>query len=126
MQIFYYLLSCSQHYYVVDTQIYVKYLIDSVQVIIYDLQKLSIYSEEHCLKLNGAKTTAIAFGSKAYRNIFFDTFGSPLHINNNIIEFRDSVRNLSLHIDDDLRFTYHINKSFQKAYVNIKLNRITY
>ena len=70
----------------------------------YDLHKFSIYSEEHFFKLNGGGTTVITFGRKTDRNVFLYNFGRSLHINNNIIEFRDSVRNLGLHIDDDLRF----------------------
>lgn len=117
-------LSCNQHYFADDTQIYLSFKPDeseqAVAAINYDLERVYQFSTSHCLRLNNNKSVGIVFGSAARREIFLRDFAHMITIDNSSIEFKETVKNLGLHIDQNLRFGGHVAKCLQKSYLNLK------
>lgn len=61
----------------------------------------------------------MVFGSR--RCEFEDKYKNCIRINGEDIIFRKNVKSLGLTIDQDLRFTDHINKKLQSGYISLKL-----
>ena len=93
----------------------------AVAALNFELNNIETFSKKHCLKLNSTKTVAIIFGRKNDRLKFSGTYGKELNVSSNQIEFKNAVKNLGLYIDQDLRFTPHINKILQSAYMSLRL-----
>ncbi|KAK9884289.1 hypothetical protein WA026_005241 [Henosepilachna vigintioctopunctata] len=87
----------------------------------YDLCNLQICSENHCLKLNSAKTDAILFGKPTERKYFLQQYLNNIVLDGSAVKFNDKVRSLGVWIDQDLRFTDHISMCLQRAYASLKL-----
>lgn len=118
-------MSCAQHYYADDTQVYLSFDIDESQQAIaalnVDLYELNEISRKHCLTLNPKKSIAIVFGRRGDREQFLETFSQSIKLNDQVIPFRSCVKNLGLHIDNDLRFTEHVSQAVKRAYAGLKL-----
>lgn len=117
-------ISCLQHYYADDTQLYMSFNVEesiqAMSALNYDLHNMVTYSKNHCLNLNSAKTTAIMFGKRNIREHFLANYSTSIKISKDILKFSDTIKSLGLWIDKDLRFTYHISRNLQKAYANLK------
>lgn len=116
-------LSCSQHYYADDAQIYISFFPDestqAVTALNFDLNSIFEVSSKHCLQLNASKSAIILFGRKGDRDRFLLNNHS-VFINNEKITFYNSVKNLGMLVDKDLRFTKHISTCLQKAYLMLR------
>ena len=92
----------------------------AVTALNFDLENVVNYSNIHFLKLNFDKSVAVIFGNKVGRQRFIDQYSEQIVIQEHNIKFNSVVKNLGLYIDNDLRFTTHINKCVQTAYCNLK------
>ena len=119
------LLSCNSHYYADDTQMYLSFYLEeasqAVAALNYDLLNVVNFGTNHCLKLNSDKSVAVIFGGRMERQRFIDDYSGLIQIQNREIKITNIIKNLGLHIDNDLRFTEHITKCLQKAYCNLRL-----
>lgn len=117
--------SCAQHYYADDTQLYMSFnlneSVNAITALNYDLHNIRIFSKNHCLKLNAGKTTAMLFGRKSDRDKFLQSYSQCIQIDDKVIKFQDKVKNLGLCIDTDLRFSSHVSVCLQRAYANLKI-----
>nr|CAI5835546.1 unnamed protein product [Callosobruchus analis] len=117
------LVSCQQHFYADDTQVYVSFFPDEAPQAIcalnLDLHLLYNSSLQHCLKLNPLKSSLIVFGNRHTRSRFSEV-NLPITINNEIIERKTTLKNLGLILDDNLRFSDHIKHKLQSAYLCLK------
>lgn len=118
-------LSMTQHYYADDSQIYLSFHPEeshqAMAAINYDLYNLNEFSKNHCIQLNSSKSFAVLFGRGTDRERFLDEHSDKLNIGNNLIEFKEEVRNLGLVMDSGLRFSSHVNKCLQRAYCGLKM-----
>lgn len=118
-------LSCKQHYYADDTQVYLSFDQregeQAVAAVNFDLYNIASFSAKHCLILNHKKSSAMVFGKKRDREQFLLRFSNSVFVNNGMISFADCVKNLGLFIDSDLRFSQHITEKLKKSYMNLKL-----
>lgn len=76
-------------------------------------------SRKHCLQLNAVK--CIIFGGKRDREKFLQNFGHDIVLCGEIIYFQDSVRNLGLIMDHNLRFAGHVSRCLSRAYLNLRM-----
>lgn len=117
------IMSCNSHSYADDTQLYISFYPDEVAqamaAVNYDLNNVLSFCTSHCIKINPVKSVSILFGSKGARSqskglidISLDGVG---------IEVKDSLKNLGMFLDCDLRFSQHISKCLQKAYSSLRL-----
>lgn len=118
-------ISCSQHFYADDTQLYISFFpeesLQAVAAVNYELHNVIEFSNKHCLKLNYSKTTAIVFGSKTRRRCFLEDFSGHLTMSGHNVGFKDTVRNLGLYMDHELRFSEHVKKCLQQGYSMLKI-----
>lgn len=84
-----------------------------------DLKSISAYSYYHNLKLNPDKSSAILFCPKNKRDDVKNQLN--LQLNNTPLAFSNLSKNLGLLIDEDLRFSNHVSKLIQQAYMRLKL-----
>lgn len=84
-----------------------------------ELESIFQFSKEHNLKLNPDKCSAMLFCSKQKRDIIKTQLN--IKINDKDITFTDSLKNLGLTFDENLRFHHHVKKLIQKTYINLKL-----
>lgn len=117
-------LSCSQHFYADDTQYYISFSPDEseqvVHAINYDLSNLLNFSRSHSLQLNSAKSSLIVFGREKDRNMFKTNYAHLIVMENEVLSIKTSVRNLGLLMDENLRFTEHVNKCLRGCYAQLK------
>lgn len=116
-------LSCLFHYYADDTQMYLSFSPSesdqAVAAINYDLSSISEFSKKHCLRLNISKSAIMVFGGG--RSDFEDNYRNCIVVDGEQIMFQKNIKSLGLVIDQDLRFTDHINKKLRSAYISLKL-----
>ena len=109
----------SYHMYADDVQIYLPSsgvdLVRTVDKINHDLKNLSQWAEQNSLLINPQKTQAILFSKKC-----FNTTNLNIHINNNIVEWQDKVKNLGLYMDKNFKFDFHINNICKQTYFKLK------
>lgn len=114
--------NCKFHFYADDTQLYLTFAPESVQLacekINEDLRNLITFSQDHCLKINAAKSNLLIFGNKKARLAAAPQLN--LQVGDCQLACVDSARNLGLYMDSSLRFKLHITKSIQKAYGSLK------
>ena len=118
-------MSCEQHYYADDTQLYLSCPLNeshqAVAAINYDLENLFDYSSKSGLIVNFSKSMITVFGNKCDRLAFVEAYEGKIKICNKPLPFKSKVKNLGLFLDAELRFSHHINKCLQKAFINLKL-----
>lgn len=112
---------CSSHHYADDTQVYLPF--DSTDntasvKINSDLDALVDISTTHNLKINPSKSSVILFGPKDKRNTIKNSLS--IKIKNDTVILKDEVKNLGLWLDNDLRFTKHVNMICQSSYIVLK------
>lgn len=118
-----YLKYCQTHQYADDTQVYYSFnlqnLLSAVTKINDDLQIISEVSSAHSLILNEAKTELLVFGSKRVSVMNDPEF--KIKLNGNTLVPGDCCKNLGLWIDNNLRFSKHVNHLVQKSFGKLKL-----
>lgn len=121
---FYAAISCFQHYYADDTQLILSFYPDektqAMDAINFDLSEIYDISKNHCLQLNSNKSNVIIFGRKKDRNKLTADNLFKILINGQQLRKCEHVKNLGLIMDQDLRFSSHISKCLQKAYLNLR------
>lgn len=84
-----------------------------------ELNKIITLSEEHNLKLNPKKSKLIFFGNK--NNINLLKTNMVLKMGDNTLEVNESVRNLGLLMDSDMRFSQYVRNLIGKAFGSLKI-----
>ena len=106
-----------------DTQIYICFDTEDFKEIEFcvneDLKLLCQFSEDHNLKLNPDKSQVMAFGNKKNTELIKNNFN--ISINNSKLSFVDSIKNLGVIIDTQLRFKEHLKKLIQKSFFALKV-----
>jgi len=113
----------SIHMYADDTQICQAITpenhIQSITQLESDIENLVTIAKIHNLNINPTKSSIILFGNKLLRNSIKDSV--IISVNNTTIPVVDSVKNLGVYFDSDLRFKHHITKCLQHGYSVLKL-----
>lgn len=117
-------ISSQLHFYADDSQLLLSFPVDeapqAITALNYDLANMYDISVQHCLQLNTNKSAAVLFGRKNDRAVFLSR-GHHLNLGGSVIPFKTCLKNLGLLLDHDLRFTDHISRCLQKAYLNLRL-----
>nr|CAH7741509.1 unnamed protein product [Callosobruchus chinensis] len=115
--------SCESHIYADDTQIYHSFYIsdwpNAEMKINSDLAKISDIAKNHSLQLNPKKSKVILFGKAGERAALQQNMS--IRLNNIKLNTVNSMNNLGLVIDNDLRFREHITATIKKAYGALRL-----
>lgn len=114
---------CDYHMYADDTQLLFSFDCSKLQnaniCLNTDLNSIFLESQKHMLKINPKKSVAILFANKNIREHVLRNL-SP-RINNDSIQFKNSVKNLGLILDHKLRFKEHITYKLKIGYSNLKM-----
>lgn len=117
-------LSCLQHYYADDTQLYLSFSEEeskqAVAAVNFDLGGIAQVARGHCLMLNNKKSSAIIFGKNIDRERFLSKFSDSVLIEGEKILFQRQVKNLGLCMDENLRFTQHVTEKLKTSYMNLR------
>lgn len=114
---------CRSHFYADDTQLFYSFSYTdadkAMACINSDLDNLYRFSMRHCLNLNAEKSSAMIFGPVNTINSVKGCL--KLSINNTLLNFKDSVKNLGVILDTGLRFREHCSHCIKKSYYALKL-----
>jgi len=114
---------CKIHMYADDTQLQFSFKIsdsnDAFESINRDLTNLVNMSQKHDLRINPKKSSVILFGNKNNRSFIQRNFS--VSINNSVLPFSDSAKNLGVIVDCELRFKQHITDLLKKSYSILKM-----
>ena len=112
------------HMYADDTQLYYHCTLNQIEATIsrinQDLEKVQIFSNNNCLKLNTTKSNFIIIGSRPNLSKLNKKTLSPIVLNNKIIERKTHVKNLGVIFDEPFTWTNHVNKSISTAYFKLR------
>ena len=115
---------CKYHCYADDTQLYKSGKVSDINDIIKDMNEdliaVADFSRTNCLKLNYDKNKFIIFGSKNNLQLINNTILDTITIDDQIVKRETVVRNLGLHMDEELTFEYHINDLIKRAWGKLK------
>lgn len=113
---------CNVHHYADDTQVYLSFRLDGCvsasEKITEDLGRLVDVSTAHRLRLNASKSQAIVFGAKNKRIVAKSLL--DIRIGDIPLQFATECKNLGLWLDEELRFTKHVNYLSQCCYLTLK------
>lgn len=113
---------CNYHLYADDTQLYYSFDPSNLALASHhingDLSTLCKLSEDHSLKINPKKTVALMFANKNVRQDLQNNIN--VTIEDTIIPFQSSARNLGLILDSNMRFQCHVNHMLKRAYAALK------
>lgn len=114
---------CQLQMYADDAQIYLSFPVteidEAMSRIELDLDKILRFSLGHALTLNIAKTKAVLFGASGAIALHADRLN--IRVNNQLIPFSSSVKNLGLIVDNSFRYKDYISKIIGRAYSNLKI-----
>ena len=112
------------HMYADDTQLYYHCKVNQINSVIAkinsDLQKIQLFSDNNCLKLNTGKSNFIIIGGRANLNKLKNVNVSPIVLNNEIIERKHHVKNLGVIFDESFTWTNHVNKIVKTAFLKLR------
>ena len=116
--------NCKYHCYADDTQLYKSGKVSDINEIIRDmnedLRAVADFSRTNCLKLNYDKNKFIIFASKNNLQLINSAVLDPITIDGQIVGRETVVRNLGLHMDEELTFEFHINDLIKRAWGKLK------
>ena len=112
------------HMYADDTQLYYSCKPENanstIKEINSDLDRISTFSKNNCLRLNAGKSKFIVIGSRHNLKKLKDIQLDPIKIDNNIIEREYEAKNLGVTVDEELTWIRHVNLSIAKGYGKLK------
>ena len=112
------------HMYSDDTQVFkhtsVNQINHNISSVNADLNRISNFSKNNCLKINEKKSQLIIFGSRKQLNKLKDIRIDNIQINNKNIERETTVRNLGIDFDEHLSWRDQINRQVKNAYYKLK------
>ena len=115
---------CKYHLYADDTQLYISGKVSDIAIIIkninLDLQRISDFSNNNCLKLNEGKSVYIILGSRKNLDKLEELNLPPIIINNKSIKRETTVKNLGILFDETMSWNEEINKCISNGYLKIK------
>ena len=107
-----------------DTQLYYHCTVNEIDATISkinsDLEKVQIFSNVNCLKLNTSKSNFIIIGSRPNLSKVSKKTLPPIVINNEVIERKTRVKNLGVIFDEPFTWTYHVNKAISTAFFKLR------
>lgn len=116
-------LSCSFHLYADDLQIYVSVPADEIAVgiskINSDLCKISSWSKSNGLNINASKSQAIIVGNPKQTRKIDTSAVAPIVLDNTILPFSETVKNLGLIIDSSFSWVPQINQVSRRLFAAI-------
>ena len=111
--------NCKYHLYADDTQIYISgkksEIGNLIKVMNEDLQRISQFSIDNCLKLNEGKTVFIIIGSKQNITELNKTRIPAIIVNNKKIKRETKVTNLGVIFDEHLSWVSEINNTISNS-----------
>lgn len=114
--------SSTIHHYADDSQVMITSHVDNLALandkLNKDLESLFDISSAHKLKLNSTKTELMVFGPTQLRNQAKALLN--IKINDVRINISEYSKNLGLWLDENLRFTKHVNYLCQSSYIILK------
>ena len=112
------------HMYADDTQLYYHCTVNEIDATISkinsDLEKVLIFSNVNCLKLNTSKSNFIIIGSRPNLSKVSKKTLPPIVINNEVIERKTRVKNLGVIFDEPFTWTNHVNKAISTAFFKLR------
>ena len=112
------------HMYADDTQLYYHCTLDEIEATIsrinLDLEKVQIFSNNNCLRLNTTKSNYIIIGSRQNISKLNQKTLSPIVLNNKIIERKTHVKNLGVIFDELFTWKNQVNKCISTAYWKLR------
>lgn len=116
--------NCKVHLYADDTQLIKEFspgdINRAIDEINEDLDNIVKWSEDHGLKINPNKSTAMLIGTDNNRIRGLQSKTNSININGNIIQEAEVVKNLGITIDNKLSFEKQVNKVSSYAYMSLK------
>ncbi|RYA73488.1 hypothetical protein DD595_24960, partial [Enterobacter cloacae complex sp. 4DZ3-17B2] len=107
-----------------DTQIFLKCRVSELDIAIAkvtsDITRFCQWANSNDLVLNFEKTKALLVGSAFYLNTFNTDSITPIVINNSVIPWVKSVRNLGLVFDGTLSWKYHLIHMSNKVFSTLR------
>lgn len=114
---------CMLHLYADDLQIYLHSKVNdignAVEHMTYDIKSICLWAEEHDLRLNKSKTQPIVIGYSRLMNTIDLNNLPKLKIEGELLEYRTSVRNLGVTINDRLNWTEYVTETCNKVFAGI-------
>ena len=118
------LLYCKYHLYADDTQIYISGKVNDIanliKLINKDLQVITEFSVNNCLKLNEGKSVFIIIGSKQNLAKLKNQRLDDVKVNNNSIDRETTVCNLGIMFDENMSWNAEINNTISKGFGKLK------
>ena len=112
------------HMYADDTQLYYHCTLNQIETTIsrinQDLEKVQLFSNNNCLKLNTTKSNFIIIGSRPNLTKLSKKKLPLIVLNNKVIERKTHVKNLGVIFDEPFTWSKHVNKSICTAYYKLR------
>lgn len=112
--------NCVHHAYADDLQIYCHFdtynIEENLQKVQEDVLNVIKFCNSHNLILNVEKTQIIIFGTSQYLNQIYSNGVSPFVINDCVIPYSASVKNLGIFMDSTLSWNEHCAHVIQKVF----------
>lgn len=84
-----------------------------------DLETVNRLAGKHNLKLNESKCQVILFGNRSLRENLSQRL--QVKIDRSVLPIVDTIKNLGITFDSDLKFTFHVNTLLKKSFCILKM-----